>query len=368
MASQGPSPSLSIVVPTLEEIETLPGLLSGLASQRDVGFELIVCDGGSSDGSRAWLSRQGAASPFPVTLLETSAGRARQMNAGAAAASADHLLFLHADSTFSDPLALSRGLSALRAAAAGSGHHRVAGHFALRFDLEERERTAAYHFFEAKARSGRPDTIHGDQGFLLPAELFREVGPFDENLGIFEDDRFADRVRQVGRWELLPAEIRTSARRFRAEGLLARQVLNALLVNFAAIGWTEFFARAPEIYRRQDRSEPLDLTPFFNLVEELLGRLPKGERRRLWRRTGRFVRSQGWQLGLALDSRRNFLAGLEPGAGPTPWLNRFDRWYDRLTRNLPGELACGLLVRTWFLATRHRLIRRSRHTRLGRSL
>jgi hypothetical protein len=73
-----------------------------------------------------------------------------------------------------------------------------------------------------------------------------KLGGFDETLELLEDNRFAEAVRKEGGWLLLPAEIVTSARRFETEGLAERQTLNALLMNFAAIGWDAFFRLAPD--------------------------------------------------------------------------------------------------------------------------
>jgi hypothetical protein len=190
---------------------------------------------------------------------------------------------------------------------------------------------------------------------LLSRSFFTELGGFDEALPLLEDTRFAEAAREAGELLLLPAEIIASSRRFESEGLLPRQVLNALVMNFAAIGWDDFFRAAPEVYRRQDRTRPLELLPFLRLVRMLLQPLPRRARFRLWYGTGVYVRSQGWQLGFALDCRRNFRNGWASGAGPTPCLNRFDRWFDRLTDHPPGRLATALLVRAWFALTLLRL-------------
>ena len=80
---------LSIIIPVLNEAEVLPDLLGHLASLRD--SEVIVVDGGSEDDSRQAASRAGA------QVIQSERGRARQMNAGAAVAQGDILLFLHAD-------------------------------------------------------------------------------------------------------------------------------------------------------------------------------------------------------------------------------------------------------------------------------
>ena len=86
-----PMPRLSIIIPTLNEAEGIANLLTSLSSLRQRGHEVIVADGGSHDGT-AELAR-----PLADLVIEAPRGRAVQMNAGAAQAKAEVLLFLHAD-------------------------------------------------------------------------------------------------------------------------------------------------------------------------------------------------------------------------------------------------------------------------------
>src|SRR3954462_14416162 len=79
---------LSVVIPTLNEADRLPGVLAALRSQAG---EIIVADGGSTDGTARIAQRAGA------LIVEAPRGRGSQLRAASAAASADWLLFLHAD-------------------------------------------------------------------------------------------------------------------------------------------------------------------------------------------------------------------------------------------------------------------------------
>ena len=86
---------LSVIVPLLNEAARLPALVASLQGLRQRGAELLLADGGSSDGSPALLQAE-----LPERIdawVEAPRGRARQMNAAAAQASGDWLLFLHAD-------------------------------------------------------------------------------------------------------------------------------------------------------------------------------------------------------------------------------------------------------------------------------
>jgi rSAM/selenodomain-associated transferase 2 len=84
-------PKLSVIVPVLNEEAVIEATLASLQSLRAQGVELILVDGGSTDGT-VWV-----AVPFVDQRIDSARGRANQMNAGAAAARADVLLFLHAD-------------------------------------------------------------------------------------------------------------------------------------------------------------------------------------------------------------------------------------------------------------------------------
>jgi len=348
MVHQENVPELSLIVPTLNEAGRLQRLFATLAAQQEVRFELVMADGGSTDGTAERARELAAAAPFAVTVIEAERGRGRQMNAGAAAASGDMFLFLHADCTFPDPLALRSALDAFFDPVASGGGNRIAGHFRLRFDRGDPAPSLPYYFYEWKARLHRPGCTHGDQGFMLGRRFFAEVGPFHEAYPILEDVRLARRIADSGRWLLLPAEIVTSARRFETEGLRERQTLNALLMNFAAMGWDPFLAELPRLYRSQDRAGRLLLGPVFRLIADLLRPLPLRERLRLWRETGRYVRANAWQIPLFLDVRRHFRSAIPVGQGETPLLRLHDRLFDRLTDNTAGQWATALLVWLWF--------------------
>ena len=323
---------LSIVVPFLNEREQLPEFLADLLCQQAVVFELLFVDGGSGDGGLEWL-RQAS---FPGEILSSPAGRAKQMNCGAGRAVADWLLFLHVDSRFDDPYALRRGLDELQQT--GSGH--LAGHFALRFRRSEDTSSAGYYYYEWKARLGRSETIHGDQGFLLRRDFFRQLDGFDENLRVMEDTDFAERLRDIGQWQLLTAEISTSARRFEIEGLWQRQLLGALIMCFREIGWQQFFAEAPNVYRQQAATDQLQLWPFFQLIRRLMAALSTRQRWQLW-----------WQLAFAIDARNAFRRGVPVGQGDLWWCEKFEPLYNLLSDNLLGRFAATSLLRCWFEVT-----------------
>ena len=281
-------PELSIIVPTLNEANTLPLLCADLAGQEGVDAEIIVADGGSTDATVEVANRLFSKS-LSATCLVGPAGRGRQLNAGAAVARGDWLLFLHADCRLPDRNQLCRALQFMRDHQERTGHETAAGRFALRFEGDQTGDSFGLFYYETKARMGRAGCIHGDQGMLLCKSFFARVGPFREDLPVMEDTTLAEQVRRHGEWLLLPGEIVTSARRFETEGWRARQTLNALMMNFLAIGWMDFFTRAPAVYAQQDRTVPLKLAPFYQLIDELLSGMPPRQRHALWMATGAYV-------------------------------------------------------------------------------
>lgn len=347
-------PNLSIIIPTLNEAENLPLLLDDLERQNGLHFEVIVSDGGSADETRQFAADFFTTGRLTGACLVGTSGRGRQLNAGVLAANSDWLLFLHADSRLGDDSQLQAALDFIQSYQRQVSSDASAGRFALRFDSPESfnppgsEGSFGLFYYEAKAYLGRPGCIHGDQGLLLTKDFFCRVGPFRQDLPVMEDTSLAEKIRASGQWLLLPGEIVTSARRFQIEGLKARQTLNALMMNFLAIGWLEFFAKAPDVYRQQDRTQPLKLSPFFLLIKDLLDDMPLRKRWGIWLATGGYVRSQAWQIGLALDCRKTFRQSVESNHQSGYWLNWFDRWFAPLTNHCIGRTLTALLVRAWF--------------------
>jgi rSAM/selenodomain-associated transferase 2 len=343
-----PKPDLSIIIPTLNEATALPLLLGDLQCQQGLALEVIVSDGGSADATRRTAEERFASGQLTGACLVGPGGRGRQLNAGASAAHSDWLLFLHADSRLADASLLRNALEFMHAQQKSNDSDALAGHFSLQFDLPDDRPLFGLYFHEVKAALGRPGCIHGDQGMLLSRAFFQRVGPFREDLPIMEDITLAERIRVMGEWLLLPGVLTTSARRFRSEGFRERQTLNALLMNFLMIGWPEFIARSPAIYRQQDQAQPLQLLPFFRLIDQLLQEMPFSRRWSIWLATGAYVRSQAWQIGLALDCRKAVLSGEVKPTLPGDGLNFFVRRFEPLTNHAAGRWMTTLLVWAWY--------------------
>jgi rSAM/selenodomain-associated transferase 2 len=349
-------PELSIIVPVLNEISELPPLFDTLARQVGVSFELILCDGGSSDGTRQSVAELAANSPFAVRSIGTARGRGRQMNAGAAEASGELLLFLHADSRFSDQHALHKAAQVIRERVAGSNTQAIAARFALRFRRSCGSPSLAYFFYEAKARLNRTDCIRGDQGFLIPQTFFHQLGGFDQSLPFLEDVRLAALVALNGEWSLLPAGISTSARRFETEGFYERQVVNAIIANNHVVEWTEFFLSLPGLYSCNAESGRLLLYPLLEGIRAMLAGRPPAWLLKFWSATGRHVASNTWQIFFWLDARRAFRGGRTPDDVSPRLLGIFERRLARLFHTPLAAFVTAGAVWIWFrlLLVRHK--------------
>ncbi|MGH8457206.1 MAG: TIGR04283 family arsenosugar biosynthesis glycosyltransferase [Stenotrophobium sp.] len=325
------APQLTVIIPTLDEAAGLPRLLAQLRAQRGIALEIIAADGGSTDGTPQISAAAGA------RAITSPRGRGRQMNAGAAAARAETLLFLHADSQLETPNLLADAFAALHRAVAETGGSRIAGHWPLHFTAYPPQAAPFYRHLEGKTALNRPYTINGDQGLLISARWFRELGSYDERLPFLEDQRMAAKIFAQGRWLLLPGRLATSARRFEAEGRRERYTLMALIMGLHAAGADEFFAQAPAIYAAQRETGRLDLAPFLSAIRETLRQ--RGRLATLCR-AGRFVRENTWQLFYWRDQRHS-AAGL-------PRLRFYDRYLHRLTQNPLADVLATLLLSLWF--------------------
>ena len=201
--SDGRSPLVSILIPTLDEQRELPALLDHLAALHG-RWEVVIADGGSRDATLT-IARAHATEPL---VVRAGGGRAAQLNAAAREASGDVLLFLHADSR------LPRDAYASLAEAWRSDD--VGGNFALGFDGDgtfERVLGAVYR------HQRRLGYYYGDSSVWVRREHFDALGGFRE-IPIMDDYDFVRRLeRGPGRTRCLPGPATTSARRWRSLGI-----------------------------------------------------------------------------------------------------------------------------------------------------
>jgi rSAM/selenodomain-associated transferase 2 len=195
-------PRISVIVPVLDEATGVAAMLDALTPLRAEGHELIVVDGGSSDGTAA-LCR-----PRADRVIDAPRGRARQMNAGAAAAQGAVLLFLHADTRL-PPAAARLVQGAIERGA-------VWGRFDVRIDGGSALLPVIAHCMNWRSRLSGIAT--GDQAIFVQRVAFERVGGFPDQ-PLMEDIELSRRLRAIASPACLRACVRTSGRRWDSRGV-----------------------------------------------------------------------------------------------------------------------------------------------------
>lgn len=209
---------ISVVIPTMNAEHTLGQTLSSLVHAAVDGLvrEVIVVDGGSSDGTLTIADGAG------TEVVKSAAGRGQQLIAGARRARFQWLLFLHPDTV------LERGwedeVASLMDRLDAGNRPPMAATF--RFALDDVGFAPRLLEFAVAARSYLFALPYGDQGLLIPRQLYDEIGGF-QPLAIMED---IDIVRRIGRRRLVRLRSRavTSAVRYQRDGYARRVLHNQL--------------------------------------------------------------------------------------------------------------------------------------------
>ncbi len=200
---------LSIIVPALDEEQQIAATLEALADARRRGAEVIVVDGGSRDCTRS------RAAALADRVLGAPRGRAVQLNAGAAAARGDVLLFLHADSIL--PAGFDRLLEA-----AVARRELAWGRFDVRIDGDHGLLPIVAAAMNLRSRLTGIAT--GDQALFATRALFERAGGFPLQ-ALMEDIAFCRNARRLAAPVCLRAKVLTSGRRWTQRGVLRTVLL-----------------------------------------------------------------------------------------------------------------------------------------------
>jgi len=204
--------NISVVIPALNEADNIAETLLSIGHENNI--QVIVADGGSQDHTVSIAESLGA------KVINVLPPRSKQMNAGAAQATGDVLLFLHADTR------LPKNFDRLVLGSLAQPNI-AAGAFELRIDapppgLRLIERVANW-------RSRCLRTPYGDQGIFMLTRIFHEAGGFPD-FSIMEDFELIRRLRKKGKIITLPAPVLTSSRRWQNFGILKTTLINQLIV------------------------------------------------------------------------------------------------------------------------------------------
>ncbi|MBI4662922.1 MAG: TIGR04283 family arsenosugar biosynthesis glycosyltransferase [Verrucomicrobia bacterium] len=203
---------ISIIIPALNEAKNLPQTLH--AAQRGQPCEIIVVDGGSTDQSLE------VARSMDAIVLNGPRSRALQMNQGAAIATGEYLLFLHADTWL--PSDYSVHVPALLRQPGVSGG---AFTFGIASDFVGRRLVESTTNWRAR----RWQLPYGDQALFLRRESFTQLGGFRQ-VPIMEDYEFVRRLRRLGRIVIAPSTAMTSGRRWQRLGCVPTTLVNKAMI------------------------------------------------------------------------------------------------------------------------------------------
>jgi rSAM/selenodomain-associated transferase 2/rSAM/selenodomain-associated transferase 1 len=224
-------PRLSVIIPTLNEAGEIEKSLGRLTASDSV--EIVVVDGGSSDGTAEKARDLGA------RVLSAAPSKAGQMNAGAAEARGEVLLFLHADTCL--PKQFEQ-----KVLATVNRQSVSAGAFKLGIDSED----PGLRFIEwvANWRARLFQMPYGDQALFVSRRLFFEIGGFAD-YPIMEDFELVRRLKKIGKIAILPDAVTTSPRRWQNLGVFRAWLLNQVILAAYFIGIPPH--RLADWYRRE---------------------------------------------------------------------------------------------------------------------
>lgn len=210
-------PRVSVVIPALNEEATIAAAIRSVSGSAS---EVIVVDGGSADRTMAIAAETGA------KVIRARSGRARQMNAGAAAAKGDVLLFLHADTTLPEGFdeAISWNLEQPDVCLCA-------------FRLSINAKGCSFRLIEklVNLRSRLLQMPYGDQALSIRADVFRRCGGFPD-VPIMEDYALVRGLRRTGRIAVAPLSVVTSARRWLHCGVWQTTLANQVYITAYRIG------------------------------------------------------------------------------------------------------------------------------------
>ncbi len=204
----------SIIMPTLNESSNLRYALEHLLSSIEYfsEIEIIICDGGSNDDTIK------LATQYPIDLIHTAKGRARQMNAGVEHSIGDWLVFLHADTRLPDDWT---ALIEESKTPWGRFDIRLSGsHWMLRV-IEK----------AINLRSRKTSIATGDQALFFQRDFFKQLGGFPD-IPLMEDIAITSKARKVIKPNCISQVAITSSRRWEQKGIL-RTILLMWILRFA---------------------------------------------------------------------------------------------------------------------------------------
>ncbi len=213
---------ISIVMPALHEADTINSIIGHLYDQEFCeDYEIIVVDGDPDGETISAIQHR------DVKTIVSARGRARQMNAGAAIASGDILLFLHADTRL--PVSGLQKISSIM-----EQEQYVAGAFSLRIDSSRLSLRILSSINSLRFRLTR--IAYGDQAIFVRRNYFNEIGCY-KDIPLMEDVELMQRIKMAGdKIAIIPDRVMTSSRRWEIEGPIYCLLRNIIILNLYYMG------------------------------------------------------------------------------------------------------------------------------------
>ena len=209
-------PTVSVVVPVLNECPRIGKLVAAIQSQTYQPPEIIVVDSKSKDGTAAAAKEAGA------RVLQTERGVAHQRNAGAEAASGEWIFFMDADVTLK-PDFIENALHEVQRRELDFACPRYwPNGSSLCIKAIHITYNVSFWMMQKLIPSG------GGSCIIVRKTVFKRAGGFDVRYP-FEDMKFLRTCRRYGRFGFLSVTIGVSDRRFKRDGLIRTTLLYALL-------------------------------------------------------------------------------------------------------------------------------------------
>lgn len=237
----------SIILPVLNEADLINPMMDHLESlDGSENCEFIVVDGSADGGTIKTITRQG------VQCAKSPRGRARQMNAGAAMATGEILIFLHADTRLP-----RRAFELINEVM--TRQTRIGGAFDIRIDTKRPVLKIIARIASLRSRLTR--IPYGDQAIFIRRDYFRQMGGYP-GITLMEDVALMRGIKRAGgRIGFIPEPVITSARRWEQEGILYTTLRNWLLLSAYTLGvdpdkLAKYYKEARAVVTISDRAFP----------------------------------------------------------------------------------------------------------------
>lgn len=205
----------SIIIPVLNESQNIVAILEDVLKKSQGLWRVIVVDGGSVDDTLEKIKS------FPITIISSAKGRAKQMNAGAEVAEGDMLLFLHGDTQL--PANFNQLLQQFSDSTYQWGRFNI--------QLDEKYASLSLVSWFVNQRSRITGIATGDQGLFVRRQVFQKMGGFS-NMDLMEDIDFSKRAKRFSKPYCIKQPVITSSRKWLHNGIV-RTILLMWWLRFA---------------------------------------------------------------------------------------------------------------------------------------